>query len=83
MERSEVDTAVRLGNCLINCFHFTAKFPTEGTPYMDESADAIAYAASKGVEVYQAQVSECIDIDDLIRRGFSGAQMLYAPTEAN
>ena len=83
MERSDVDTALALGNCLINCFHFTAKSPTEGISFMDDSTDAITYAASVGVDVYQAQVSDCIDIQELIRRGFSGAQMFFSPSEAN
>lgn len=80
LERSDVDEAIQLGNCILTTFHFTGADATGGYPIMDASADAITYAASKGVKIYQAQVLEAVDLNDLIRRGYSGAQMFFAPT---
>ena len=44
---------------------------------MDASADVLPYAAIKGVKVYQAQVGSTIDLNDLVRSGYSGAQMFF------
>ena len=80
-DRSDVDIVIKLQNCILNCFHFTSSDSTSGLEAMDASADAIAYAAANGVDVYQAQVSDEVDINYLIERGISGAQVLYAPTD--
>ena len=82
MEKADVDTALRLGNCLLNCFHFTGSDPVGGMDIMKASAEAIAYALEKGVAVYQAQVSENITPEELMKYGISGAQMFYAPTQS-
>ena len=41
---------------------------------MEASADAIAYAKSKGVRLYQAQVAEGVDLERIKAYGFSGAR---------
>ena len=46
---------------------------------MEASGDALSYAASQFVPVYQAQVGESVPLEELYRRGYSGAQMLYSP----
>lgn len=82
VERADVDTAIRLGNCLVTSFHFTASNINDGWAPMDASRDGIAYAAEKGVAVYQAQVGSAIPLEQLTCRGYSGAQLLYAPNSA-
>lgn len=82
IERSDVDTAIRLGNCLVTSFHFKATDIDDGWAPMDASRDAIAYAAENGVAVYQAQVGAAIPLEQLISRGYSGAQLLYVPNSA-
>ena len=62
LEKSDVDVAVDFGNCILTTFHFTGKDAVSGYPIMDASADALAYAAIKGVKVYQAQVGSTIDL---------------------
>lgn len=82
IERKDVDMAAAFGNCILTSFHFTRTAVEEGRPVMEASADALSYAAKRGVPVYQAQVSEDVPIEELIRLGYSGAQLLYSPREA-
>lgn len=77
--KMDVDTAVRLGNCIITSFHFRVSDTESGWAVVDASADGIAYAASKGVRVYQAQVAEGVDVEKLIACGYSGAQLRFVP----
>jgi len=75
--REYVDTAVRLGNCIVTSFHFRVSDTQTGWNTMEASKDGIAYASSKGVRVYQAQVAEGVDVEKLKDYGYSGAQMRY------
>lgn len=80
VERSDVETAVRLQNCLLNAFHFTVRDMEAEEATMNASRDAMAYAASKGVDIYQAIVNDASVIKDLMERGFSGAQICILPS---
>lgn len=82
IERSDVDTALRLGNCLVTSFHFTSANIDDGWEPLEASKDGIAYAAENGVAVYQAQVGSAVPLEQLTSRGYSGAQLLYAPNFA-
>jgi len=79
VERKDVDVARAFGNCIVTSFHFTRTAVEEGWPSMEASGDALSYAASQSVPVYQAQVGESVPLEELYRRGYSGAQMLYSP----
>lgn len=77
--REYVDTAVRLGNCIVTSFHFRVSDTQTGWTTMESSKDGIAYAKSKGVRLYQAQVAEGVDVEKLKDYGYSGAQIRYVP----
>jgi len=79
LTRTDVDTAVRLGNCIITTFHFRVSDTQTGWTTMEQSADGIAYAKDKGVKLYQAQVAQGVDIKKLIEAGYSGAQLRFMP----
>lgn len=77
--RVNVDTALRLGNCVITSFHFRVSDTQSGWATMEASADAIAYAKDKGVRLYQAQVTQDVDLEKLKEYGYSGAQLRFVP----
>lgn len=77
--RMDVDTAVRLGNCIITSFHFRVTDTETGWATMDASADGIAYAKSKNIRLYQAQVTSAVSLEKLIEYGYSGAQVRFVP----
>lgn len=79
LTRMDVDTAVRLGNCNITTFHFRVSDTQTGWTTMEQSADGIAYAKTKGVKLYQAQVAQGVDVKKLIEAGYSGAQLRFVP----
>jgi len=79
LTRMDVDTALRLGNCIVNTFHFRVSDTQTGWTTMEQSADGIAYAKAKGVKLYQAQVAQGVDIKKLIEAGYSGAQLRFVP----
>lgn len=79
IEKEDVDVAKSLGNCLVTSFHFSRSDVDGGWEPMNASQGALEYAAAQGVLVYQAQVSEAISLEDLVKRGYSGAQILYSP----
>ena len=79
LTRMDVDTALRLGNCNITTFHFRVSDTQTGWATMEESADGIAYAKSKGVKLYQAQVAQGVELKKLIEAGYSGAQLRFVP----
>ena len=77
--REDVEDALQLGNCLITSFHFRQTDTQTGWATMEQSADAIAYAKTKGVKLYQAQVAQGVDVKKLIEAGYSGAQLRFVP----
>ena len=79
LTRMDVDTAVRLGNCIVTTFHFRVSDTQSGWATMERSADGIAYAKDKGVKLYQAQVAQGVDLKKLIGAGYSGAQLRFVP----
>ena len=79
LTRMDVDTAVRLGNCIVTTFHFRVSDTQTGWATMEQSADGIAYAKGKGVKLYQAQVAQGVDLKILIEAGYSGAQLRFQP----
>ena len=79
LNRMDVDTAVRLGNCIVTTFHFRVSDTQSGWATMEQSADGIAYAKDKGVKLYQAQVAQGVDLKKLIEAGYSGAQLRFQP----
>ena len=79
LTRMDVDTAVRLGNCIVTTFHLRVSDTQIGWATMEQSADGIAYAKDKGVKLYQAQVAQGVDLEKLIETGYSGAQLRVVP----
>ena len=79
LTRINVDTALRLGNCIITTFHFRVSDTESGWAVMDASADGFQYAKSKGVKFYQAQLTSAVDLKKLMEYGYSGAQLRFVP----
>lgn len=75
----DVDTTLRLGNCVITSFHFRVSDTESSWATIEASAEAIAYAQSKGVPLYQAQVCKGVDLQKLKEYGYSGAQLRFLP----
>jgi len=82
LERADIENALRLQNCLVCGFHYrwNSLDQTEGKALMQASVDALSYAASKGVKVWQAIVYDESVIAELQAFGFSGAQVRYIPS---
>lgn len=80
LTRMNVDTALRLGNCIITTFHFRVSDPESGWAVMESCADGFAYAKDKGVKLYQAQLTSAVDLKKLIEYGYSGGQLRYVPS---
>lgn len=79
LTRMDVDTAIRLGNCVVCPFVFRVSDTETGWSKLEESADGLAYAKAKGVRVYTGQMCAGTDISKLIEYGISGAQLRYVP----
>lgn len=84
LERADIDDALRLQNCLVCGFHYSFSSPdhTGGNALTQASADALAYAASKGVEVWQAIVNDESIIAELKALGFAGAHVCFTPSSS-
>lgn len=72
---SVINNAIALGNCQICGFNF----PNQGK-FDSIEAEAIAYAKEHDIRLYQAQVNNMDDIDQLMALGISGAHMTCVPT---
>lgn len=79
LTRMEVDTAFRLGNCMVCPFLFRVSDKETGWSMLEACADGLAYAKTKGVRVYTAQMCAGTDIPKLIEYGISGAQLRFVP----
>ena len=79
LTRMDVDTALRLGNCMVCPFLFRFSDRETGWSKLDECGDGLAYAKAKGVRVYTGQMCAGTDIPKLIEYGISGAQLRFAP----
>lgn len=69
-----VDRAKALGNCIACGFDF----PNLGG-FDEISKDVLSYAHDNGVRVYEAQVNDPAQIDQLMDYGIMGAQMTVEP----
>lgn len=50
-----------------------------GWAVVDASADGFQYAKSKGVTLYQAQLTNAVDLKKQMEYGYSGKQLQYVP----
>ncbi len=74
-----IDDAVDLGNCLVCGFNFSAGSTVEDVKEIIDTS-VVQYAQEKGVPLYEAQVHSMEIANELEKYGYSGAQMMKAPT---
>ena len=79
LTRMDIDTALRLGNCMVCPFLFRVSDQETGWSKLGECADGLAYAKTKGVRVCTAQMCTGADIPKLIEYGISGVQLRFVP----
>lgn len=75
LDRNTVDMAAALGNAVVSMFSFAGGKCEEGRAAVEASADAIAYAHTRGVTVFQAIVSTAEEQQFCIDSGFAGMQI--------
>ena len=69
LTRTVVDRVHGLGNSMVTMFLYPTDNPLE---LWEQSADALAYAQEKGVQIHMAQVSSYSDYSDMVQRGVQG-----------